>query len=60
MYSAGSGKFGTKVACAGIDEIIFTGRSEKPVTLVIKSDTLGGPPSLELVDASPLRGSRFA
>lgn len=56
MYSAGSGKFGTKVACAGIDEIIFTGRSEKPVTLVIKSDTLGGPASLELVDASPLMG----
>ena len=43
MYSAGSGKFGTKVACAGIDEIIFIGRSDKPVTLVIKSDTLGGP-----------------
>ncbi len=41
MYAAGSGKFGSKVAFAGLDEIIFTGRSAKPVTLVIKSETVG-------------------
>ena len=56
MYSAGSGKFGSKTAFAGIDEIIFLGRSEKPVTLIIKSENLGGPPSMELVDASGLCG----
>ncbi|MEE9276696.1 MAG: aldehyde ferredoxin oxidoreductase C-terminal domain-containing protein [bacterium] len=56
MWSAGSGKFGSKVAFAGLDEILFTGRSEKPVTLVIKSENLGGPPSMELVDASSLLG----
>lgn len=56
MYSAGSGKFGSKVAFAGMDEIIFLGRSNKPQTLVIKSETVGGPPTLELVDASSLVG----
>jgi aldehyde:ferredoxin oxidoreductase len=56
MYSAGSGKFGSKAAFAGIDEIIFTGRSEKPVTLVIHSDAVGGPPALSLVDAGALLG----
>ena len=56
MWSAGSGKFGSKTAFAGVDEIIFTGRSEKPVTLVIKSSTVGSPPEMALVDASGLLG----
>jgi len=56
MYSAGSGKFGSKVAFAGLDEIVFTGRSEKPTTLVIKSEAVSGPPTLELVDNTNLLG----
>ena len=56
MYSAGSGKFGSKVAFAGLHEIIFTGKSKKPVTLLIKSEKVGGPPSLSLVDAGDLYG----
>ena len=56
MWSAGSGKFGSKTAFAGVDEIVFTGRNEKPVTLVIKSEAVGGPPTLELVDAASLLG----
>jgi aldehyde:ferredoxin oxidoreductase len=38
MWSAGSGKFGTKLRYLGIDEIVFTGRSEKPVLLHITRD----------------------
>jgi len=56
MWSAGSDKFGVKTACAGLDEIIFLGRSAKPVTLLIQSAALGGPPKLSLADASHLLG----
>lgn len=35
MWSAASGKFATKLAAAGIDEVVFTGRAEWPVYLLI-------------------------
>ena len=56
MWSAGSGKFGTKIAAAGIDEIIFLGKSDVPVTLLVHSDVIGGPPNLSLVNAEKLSG----
>ncbi|MFT7617671.1 MAG: aldehyde:ferredoxin oxidoreductase [Planctomycetota bacterium] len=33
MWTAGSGKFGTKLRYLGIDEVVFTGRAVKPVYL---------------------------
>ena len=56
MWSAGSGKFGTKIAGTGIDEIIFLGKSDVPLTLVIQSDEVGGLPNLSLVSADKLTG----
>ena len=41
MWSAASGKFGSKLKWSGIDEIIFEGKSEKPVLLVIKQSDCG-------------------
>ena len=38
MWSAGSGKFGTKLRYLGIDEMVMTGRSAKPVLLHIQAD----------------------
>ena len=56
MWSAGSGKFGTKLRWTGIDEIVFEGKSEKPVILVIKEGEDGGEPNVELVAADDLLG----
>ena len=38
MWSAASGKFGTKLRWTGIDEIIFEGRSIEPVLLHVKQN----------------------
>ncbi|MFQ5895749.1 MAG: aldehyde ferredoxin oxidoreductase N-terminal domain-containing protein, partial [Nitrospinota bacterium] len=54
MWSAASGKFGTKLAAAGVDEMIFLGRAPKPVYLVIRSE--GGRPTCALEDATHLLG----
>ncbi len=35
MWSAGSGKFGTKLRFLGVEEIIFSGRADRPVQLHI-------------------------
>ncbi|OGL65398.1 MAG: hypothetical protein A3I72_09950 [Candidatus Tectomicrobia bacterium RIFCSPLOWO2_02_FULL_70_19] len=56
MWSAGSDKFGVKMACAGMDEVLFLGRSPKPVMLVVRSEAPGGPPALALADAASLLG----
>ncbi len=42
MWSAASGKFGTKLRWTGIDEIILEGRADKPVLLHVK-ETESGP-----------------
>jgi aldehyde:ferredoxin oxidoreductase len=54
MWSAASGKFGTKLLAAGIDEVVFVERATAPVYLLIRKpgDTL----TLTLEDAGDLRG----
>ena len=54
MWSAVSGKFGTKLACAGVDEVIFTGRCEKWSYLLIEGDR--DTRTYTLHDASELLG----
>ncbi|UCG40642.1 MAG: aldehyde:ferredoxin oxidoreductase [Acidimicrobiia bacterium] len=60
MWSAGSGHFGTKLRGLGIDDVIFTGRSETPVAVVLtmSEDPNGpeGPANFEFIDASDLVG----
>ncbi len=41
MWSAASGKFGSKLKWSGIDEVIFTGKSDHPVLLVIRQTETG-------------------
>ena len=55
MWSAGSGKFGSKLKWTGTDEILFEGRSQAPVLAVVRD---GGPdgPILELKPAGFLLG----
>src|SRR5262249_15438899 len=54
MWSTASGDFGTRLLSAGLDEVIFLGRSERPVYLLIQKDdsTL----RLSLENASDLLG----
>ncbi len=54
MWSAGSGKFGSKLRWTGVDEIVIAGRSAQPVVLVLRGTNAG--PSAELVSAAPLLG----
>lgn len=58
MWSAGSGKFGTKLRGLGIDEVVFTGRAASPrlihLTPADDPDGPGGPATFEFLDASDL------
>lgn len=54
MWSAASGKFGTKLRWTGIDEIIFEGRSETPVILHVKQTDEG--PQIKLLPAEKYLG----
>ena len=54
MWSAGSGKFGSKLRWTGVDEIVIAGRSAQPVVLVLRATNAG--PSAVLVSAAPLLG----
>lgn len=54
MWSAGSGNFGNKLKWAGVDEVIFEGRSPFPVYAVFRDGADG--PSLELKSADHLLG----
>ncbi|HKI97271.1 MAG TPA: aldehyde ferredoxin oxidoreductase C-terminal domain-containing protein [bacterium] len=54
MWSAGSGKFGSKLKWAGLDEVIFEGRSATPVYAVLSEGPDG--PRAELKPADALRG----
>ncbi len=56
MWSAGSGKFGSKLKWTGTDEIVVTGRAPDPVLLVIRADESGGDPVAELRPADALLG----
>jgi aldehyde:ferredoxin oxidoreductase len=54
MWSTASGKFGTKLAAAGVDEILFLGRAPQPVYLLIRQED--GIPTLHFEDAADLLG----
>ena len=56
MWSAGSGKFGTKLRYLDVDEVVMTGRSAGPVLLHIHRHEEDGPPVFDLLDASELVG----
>lgn len=54
MWSAASGKFGSKLRWTGIDEIIFEGRSATPVILHVKQSDTG--PQIKLLPAERYLG----
>ena len=54
MWSAGSGKFGSKFKWTDLDELIFENRSEAPVYVVIRESS--GGPKVELKPAGHLIG----
>ena len=54
IWSAGSGKFGSKMKWAGIDEIVIEGKSSSPVLIVIEEQPDG--PTVALSPAESLLG----
>ncbi len=54
MWSTGSGNFGVKLKWTGLDELVFEGRSPKPVYAVIRDSPEG--PVVELKPADHLVG----
>lgn len=54
MWSTGSGNFGAKLKWTGLDELIFEGRSPKPVYALIRESAEG--PLVELRPADHLLG----
>jgi len=60
MWSAGSGHFGTKLRGLGIDDVVFTGRCDRPTMLRLSpSEDPGaglGPALFEFLDGSDLTG----
>ena len=56
MWTAGSGKFGTKLRHLGIDEIVFTGRAQQPVVLHIGESEDSGLPCFTFEAAEHLSG----
>lgn len=54
MWSTGSGKFGSKMRWAGVDEMVFTGSASKPVYALLKETPDG--PVLTLESADKLVG----
>ncbi len=60
MWSAGSGKFGTKLRFLGVDEVLFSGRAESATLLHVKRVGEGEEARTEysLEDASFLVGER--
>ncbi len=54
MWSTASGKFATKLAAAGIDEVVFVGRAPQPVYLLVRKE--GDDLHLTLEDATALQG----
>ena len=57
MWSAGSGHFGTKLRGLGVDEVIFTGRAERPTLLHLTPGGEGEPAVFEFLEASDLSGA---
>jgi len=57
MWSAGSGKFGTKLRYLGVEEVVFTGACAQPTLLRIHRPDPNGPPEFEFLDGQFLKGS---
>lgn len=51
MWTAGSGKFGTKLRYLGVDEVVFTGRADAPTLLHVTEG-----PEFHFLDAADLAG----
>ena len=60
MWTAGSGKFGTLLRGLDVEEVLFTGRCERPTILRIHpaTDDANGPAQFEFLDGSDLVGKR--
>ena len=56
MWSAGSGHFGTKLRGLGIDEVIFTGRANRPTFLYLSPGDEGESAHFQFLDATDLTG----
>lgn len=56
MWTAGSGHFGTKLRGLDIDEVIFTGKAERPTLLHLTAGGDGDPARFEFLDAADLGG----
>jgi len=56
MWSAGSGNFGPKLRGLGIDEMILTGRAERPTLLHLTPGGEGEPARFAFLDAADLVG----
>ncbi len=56
MWSAGSGHFGTKLRGLGIDEVIFTGRADRPTLLYLAPGGEEGSAHFQFLDATDLTG----
>lgn len=56
MWSAGSGKFGTKLRLLGVDEAIFVGRCDRPTILRIHCGDRDGMAKFHFEDALDLVG----
>ena len=57
MWSAGSGHFGTKLRGLGIDEVVFTGRANRPILLHLTPGEGDEPAGFAFMDAGDLSGS---
>ncbi len=62
MWTAGSGKFGTKLRAMEVDEVVFTGRLERPGVLHVTPMPEGahaeGTASFRFLEGEDLRGQR--
>jgi len=58
MWTAGSGKFGTKLRHLGVDEVIFTGRATEPIYLRITPGPEDQGPYFIFGDGKELYGQR--
>lgn len=56
MWTAGSGKFGTKLRHLGIEEVIFVGRATRPTLLRLTRPDSAESATFEFLDASDLLG----
>ena len=54
MWAAGSDKFGARLKWTGIDEVVFEGRSPRPVYALFRAGPSG--PQVQLLPAEPLLG----